>query len=66
MSSTGICMRALKPDGGAHMTCASLGSDLDSSPACICLHLFVLYLCNIKEESFNFETKVEIGVAKQS
>lgn len=48
------------------MTCASLGSDLDSSPTCIRLHLFVLYLCSIKEESFNFETKVEIGVAKQS
>lgn len=66
MSSTGICMHALKPDGGAHMICASLGSDLDSSPTCVCLHLFVLYLCSIKEESFIFETKVEIGVAKQS
>lgn len=66
MSSTGICMRALKPDESARMTCASLGSDLNSSPMCICLHLFVLYLCSIKEESFNFETKVDIGVAKQS
>lgn len=42
-------------------TCALLGSDLHYSP---CLHLFVLYLCSTREERFNFQTKVEIGVGK--
>lgn len=46
-------------------SCALLCSNLDWGHLClhVCTSLFVIFGC-LKEERFNFQTKVEIGVGK--